>query len=41
MAPVQLENQRTEIAAQPRLRYAETLAPAAAHVIFTALRQVK
>lgn len=41
MAPVQLENQRMEVAAQPRLRYAEAVAPAAVRVIFTALREVK
>jgi len=41
MAPVQLENQHTEVAARPHLRYAETVAPAAMRVIYTALREVK
>jgi len=39
MAPVQPEKVRTEIAAQPKVRYAETLAPAAARFIFTTLRK--
>jgi K(+)-stimulated pyrophosphate-energized sodium pump len=41
MAPVQLEKERIETAARPHLRYAQTLAPAAAQVIYTALREVK
>ena len=41
MAPVQLEKQRIETAVQPRVRYAESLAPVAAKVVLTALRQVK
>jgi K(+)-stimulated pyrophosphate-energized sodium pump len=41
MAPVQLENQRTEMVTRPYVRYAETLAPKAFQVIYTALREVK
>ncbi|GAB3579783.1 proton/sodium-translocating pyrophosphatase [Hymenobacter daeguensis] len=40
MAPVQLEK-RVEVAARPHVRYAEALAPAAAQVIYTVLREVK
>ncbi|MBF9222135.1 sodium-translocating pyrophosphatase [Hymenobacter ruricola] len=41
MAPVRLENERTETAAHPHVRYAETLAPKAFRVIYTALREVR
>ena len=41
MAPVQLQNQRTEAAARPRVRYAAAIAPAAFRFVYTALREVK
>jgi K(+)-stimulated pyrophosphate-energized sodium pump len=41
MAPWQPEKVHTEIAAQPKLRYAETVAPAAVKFIFTALGKAK
>jgi K(+)-stimulated pyrophosphate-energized sodium pump len=41
MAPVHLENERAETSARPHVRYAETLAPKAFRVIYTALREVK
>jgi K(+)-stimulated pyrophosphate-energized sodium pump len=41
MAPVKVENERTEAATRPHVRYAETLAPSAARVIYTVLREVK
>ncbi|WP_426060767.1 sodium-translocating pyrophosphatase [Hymenobacter sp. B1770] len=41
MAPAKVENERTEAAARPHVRYADTFAPSAARVIFTMLREVK
>ena len=41
MAPVKLENERIETAVRPHVRYAEAMAPAAARVIYTVLREVK
>jgi K(+)-stimulated pyrophosphate-energized sodium pump len=39
MAPVQLENQRIETAVRPHVRYVENFVPAAARVIYTALKR--
>lgn len=41
MAPVQLEKQRIEATVQPHVRYAEAFVPAAARVIYTALRTIE
>ncbi|MCC3155079.1 sodium-translocating pyrophosphatase [Hymenobacter sp. BT770] len=41
MAPIKLEGERIETAVHPHVRYAETLAPAAVRMIYTALREVR
>ncbi|WP_216689918.1 sodium-translocating pyrophosphatase [Hymenobacter siberiensis] len=41
MAPVQMEKQRIEATLQPHVRYAEAFVPAAARVIYTALRTIE
>ena len=41
MVPLKLEKERIETAARPHVRYADSFAPAAARVIYTALREVK
>jgi K(+)-stimulated pyrophosphate-energized sodium pump len=41
MAPVQPEATKQEWSIKPKVRYAEVVAPEAARIIFTALRQVE